>query len=113
MWADSSLAKLFVTTASPTPSIHETTTPSSAKDNNSNTSDMPIGAIIGGVIGSISGVVVISLLLSFYNRRIKATSTTVEGEKSAIELDHNQVRHELLGSRNFAFELDGLGRGRP
>jgi hypothetical protein len=105
-WADSSLAKLFVT-ASPTPSIHGTTTPPSAKDNDSNTSDVPIGAIVGGVVGSISGVVVISLILSFYNRRRKAT---VEGEKSAIELDQNQVRHELLSSQNFAFELDG---GRP
>ncbi|OXV06242.1 hypothetical protein Egran_05990 [Elaphomyces granulatus] len=110
-WVDSSLAKLFVT-ASPTPSIHGTTTPPSAKDNDSNTSDMPIGAIFGGVVGSISGVVVISLILSFYNSRRKASSTTVEGEKSAIELDHNQVRHELLSSQNFAFELDGLERGR-
>jgi hypothetical protein len=86
---------------------------------------MPIGAIVGGVVGGISGVVAISLILTFfYNRRrkarnLKSTSTAVEEgkkaelptrssnqQKGAIELDHDQTR------RNFAFELDGLGRGR-
>jgi hypothetical protein len=130
MWADSSLAKLFVT-ASPTPSMPHrttTTTPPSAKDNdsNTNTSSMSIGAIVGGVVGGISGVVAISLILIFYHRRrkarnLKSTSTAVEEgkkaelptrtassnqQKGAIELDHDQTR------RNFAFELDGLGRGR-
>jgi hypothetical protein len=118
MWADSSLAKLFVS-ASPTPSVNEATPPPSAKNNNSNTSSIPIGAVIGGVVGCISVVVVISLILFFYNKRrkarnLKVASTTVEDgrQKRAIELGHDQIRHELLSSRNLAFELDGLGRLR-
>jgi hypothetical protein len=78
---------------------------------------MPVGAIVGGVIGGVAVIIIIVIGVILVRRKKSSPNDTTEkrylqsrelqGYSLPDELDGNPRRNELSGSSRYVFELHG------